>query len=151
MKKWPCLTCGKHHHDQVPCPSGSSACSGADARQEDKASVGEKDLIAEAVEWICTVGPIVQDGQTEVKIGKRLAILLSQSKHLSKAAVSPRSSDGLLPCPFCCYAVGREDLVEHLGGWCVKCPVCDSRGSIWASDKTAVSYWNMRDTRAAMA
>lgn len=55
----------------------------------------------------------------------------------------------LLPCPFCCYEVGREDLVEELGGWCVKCPVCDSRGSVRASEKTAASYWNMRGKRAA--
>ena len=42
--------------------------------------MSDKDLVTEAVDWICTVGSIVKDGVTEKEIEKRLEMLLSQSR-----------------------------------------------------------------------
>lgn len=71
MDKWPCLQCGKFHTKLVSCSSVASACSGADARQADKA-------------------PTLPTSEVVYRV------LLERSRRLnSEAAVSPRSSDGL--------------------------------------------------------
>ncbi len=66
-----CLYCGKRHEPSIRCSSVASACSGADARQADKAFVQPKYLI---------VRP-----EHEETARKLLEV---------EAAVSPRSSDG---------------------------------------------------------
>ena len=57
--------------------SGSSACSGADARKADKATDYQRVTCLEDM------------------------LPKPEVNSLPEAAVSPRSSDGLLPCPFC--------------------------------------------------
>lgn len=79
--------CGSSDHVEADCPSGSSDCSGADARRADKAPHG-----------------CIEDG-TPIQIlpdGRIVPI---------EAAVSPRSSDGPLPCPVC------KSELEYQGGY----------------------------------
>jgi len=105
--------------------SGSSACSGADARQADKESLG-------SVECPCC---------------KEDLTLLSD--HVCKSAVSPRSSDGLLPCPFC-----GGDVSMVMWGYSkagpfdvsIECNCCKiSFKHAWGDHKTA---WNKRATKS---
>lgn len=60
-------------------------------------------------------------------------------------------NEKLKPCPFCSYPVGHECLLSGMNEWWVKCAACESTGSARGSEKTAVSYWNMRAKPKAIA
>lgn len=98
-------------------PSGSSACSGADAREADKA------LMDAAME---------HPGVKDVWEYQRLT---------ANAAVSPRSSDGLLPCPFC----GVVPEPVWIGtDRCVLCQEEDCPTNARGTLEHVIAAWNTR-------
>jgi hypothetical protein len=105
--------------------SGSSGCSGADARQADKACFAT------------------------TEDGRPIDISPEGNLVVREAAVSDRSSDGLLPCPFC-----GGDVSMVMWGYSkagpfdvsIECNCCRiSFKHAWGDHKTA---WNKRATKS---
>lgn len=91
----PCFYCHKFHDPGERCSSGSSACSGADAREADKA---QPKSMKPFDEWAAEMRSIAGDGWDKVDdVEDFIAELRGRCDcQPLKAAVSPRSSDGLI-------------------------------------------------------
>ena len=119
-----CKNCRGHWSENCGCSSSdASACSGEDAREADKAL-----------------------DRCEMEIYNNLPTVPPISVTF-EAAVSPRSSDGLLPCPFC---GGLEFIVAKATQPYIACWNCGSHGppsvlgTIEAIAKDTIRLWNQR-------
>lgn len=63
----------------------------------------------------------------------------------AEAAVSPRSGDGLLPCPFCggdCYVMEHIHMLKEYAAYC---GLCGTQHGQWMnSEPEAIKAWNTR-------